>query len=112
MDEVRHHFGRKNFHIIAVTETWLKTELSDQFVALQGYSVVRNDRLGRLGRGAAVYYRFSCLSVRVLVVSDSDPYTPKFLIAELLTTTNIKILLDLVYRPTKVGHLNIFECTF
>ena len=40
---------------IGITESWLKSYISDAQVNIPGYIVSRSDRSGRLGRGALLY---------------------------------------------------------
>jgi len=42
-------------HIIALTETWLNSNISDAEVSLPGFTLFRRDRLVRKGGGVAVY---------------------------------------------------------
>lgn len=43
-------FGHDTFDLIALSETWLK-HVPDNFIQLQGYHIVRNDREGKEGGG-------------------------------------------------------------
>lgn len=45
---------QNKIHVIAVTETWLHTLVSNQQIHLPGYIILRNDRDGR-GGGVALY---------------------------------------------------------
>ena len=49
--------------IVCVNETWLDATVSDQEIALTGYSVTRRDRSGRVGGGVCIYWK-SCLPVK------------------------------------------------
>ena len=49
--------------IVCVNETWLDATVSDQEIALTGYSVTRRDRSGGVGGGVCIYWK-SCLPVK------------------------------------------------
>ena len=40
---------------MAICETWLNSEIRDSEVAIQGMTIYRTDRIGRLGGGTALY---------------------------------------------------------
>ena len=61
IDEFRDRFSianEKSYHIIAVTESWLKNHMLDSVVFLDGYFLLRNDRNylvgNRISRGGGV----------------------------------------------------------
>lgn len=37
LDEFRHFFGDSRFHVICMSETWLRAEITDALVSLPGY---------------------------------------------------------------------------
>jgi hypothetical protein len=43
-DEFRHFATTNHFHVIAISETWLKPNIVDANVAILGYSIFRSDR--------------------------------------------------------------------
>lgn len=43
-DEFKHHFCDSEFHIICMSETWLRPGVTDDMVKLPGYSLFRCDR--------------------------------------------------------------------
>lgn len=47
IDEFRHYFLVEKYHIICLSETWLKPEIPDEMVSLQDYSLHRIDRVGK-----------------------------------------------------------------
>ena len=51
-------------HIIALTETWLDSNISDAEVSLPGFTLFRRDRLARKGGGVAVFVSESINAVR------------------------------------------------
>jgi len=111
LDDFRIYFSKNHFHVICISESWLLPSISDDYVALPGYKIVRCDRTGsKRGGGVALFVSFS-LRVKVLATSGGDYCgKPEFLIAEIQSGTN-KLLLATVYRPPKTGFLNEFENT-
>ena len=49
LDEFRLFFTMSNYHIICLSETWLKPAIPDHQVTLDGYQLYRCDRTGRIG---------------------------------------------------------------
>lgn len=111
LDEFREFFINSQFQLIAVSETWFKPSMSDDLVSLDGYDLLRHDRLGRSGGGVAIYFR-KHLSARVLSISENLDDVPEFPIVEVDITNASKILIAVVYRPPKIGHLDQFEDSF
>ena len=55
--EVEEFLLRNNVDIGFITETWLKDEISDSVVEIQGYKIVRGDRLTHQHGGVCVYIK-------------------------------------------------------
>lgn len=49
IDEFRLFFKNRHFHIICVSETWLKPGVPDEMVKLGGYALIRADKVGKPG---------------------------------------------------------------
>ena len=60
LDYVRYLFEFSENDVIAVTETWFKNGVPDIYFDLQDYTIFRNDRMGRVGGGVAVYVKKTC----------------------------------------------------
>jgi hypothetical protein len=88
--------------IIVVSETFLKGNILDSAVALDGYKLFRNDREGASCGGVAVY-ALEKLSPKLIMKSENI-YTgapkPEYVFLQ-LSWSNVKILLSCVYRPPK-----------
>ncbi|XP_068993484.1 uncharacterized protein [Neodiprion pinetum] len=112
IDEFRGYFSSKQYHIIAVSESWLKPHIADQAVHLPDYNILRCDRTGIGGGGVALYVHRS-LKAKVLVCS-SSAYSarPEFLIAEISSACRSKLAFSVVYRPPKIGYMSDFEEAF
>jgi hypothetical protein len=107
-DDFNEIFSSVDFDVIGISETWLKPSLDSFTYALPGYSLFRNDRIGKAGGGVAVYVRSSLSSK--LLLSSPPPYSnsPEFLFVEILTEGG-KVLVGIVYRPPNAGRLCILE---
>lgn len=108
-DEFCHYFSNSKYHVICLSETRLKPEISDNMIRVPGYSPVRNDRVGRQGGGVAFYVHNS-IGVAVLKQSSMDAHhrKPEFLIAEIIFNNTSNLLLAVVYRPPNCGYLSEF----
>lgn len=99
-------FKDNHYDVVAVTETFLKPEISSQPLMLDEYDFVRHDRLNKEGGGVAVYFKksFNCK----VIASSQASYCrkPEFLIIEL--SFGWKLLLCVVYRPPKLGFISEF----
>jgi len=51
--------GSREHHVIVVciSETFLKPDLRDDLVFIEGYKIIRNDRTGKGAGGVAMYIR-------------------------------------------------------
>lgn len=104
-DEFRNFFVNSDFHVIAVSETWLKSNISDDVVLLEDFNILRYDRNGKRGGGVAAYCR-KYLCARILRASyDFYCNKPEYLLVEIAAPSATAILVGVVYRPPKVDHL-------
>ena len=44
-------------HIIGITESWAKNDITDAELGLEGYAMFRKDRMGRRGGGVLLYIK-------------------------------------------------------
>lgn len=49
------HFMGSGAHVIAISESCLKSHIPSKNVKIDGYNLVRNDRRGCRGGGVAIY---------------------------------------------------------
>lgn len=100
-------------NIICISESWLSPDIPDDMVGLDDYVIFRNDRIGRMGGGVAMYVHRSFKSR--IVASSERQYSgkPEYLFVEVNSQSHPKILIAVVYRPPKAGYLSEFieECT-
>ncbi|XP_020605300.1 uncharacterized protein LOC110044121, partial [Orbicella faveolata] len=81
-------------HIIALTETWLNSNISDAEVSLPGFTLFRRDRLVRKGGGVAVFVSESINAVR-----RSDLEIDESVWIEIFLPKSKSILFGTFYRP-------------
>ena len=78
---------------IALTETWLKSYISDAQLYIPGYEVSRCDRDKRLGGGVLLY------SHQALAISEKESFDDGTCQVLLCKFDSIKLCLATVYRP-------------
>jgi exonuclease III len=99
----------EGFDIVAITETWLKPEITPDDVKLPGYNMIRRDRIGDAHGGVALYTREN-----IIVKERADLHIPDLeaIWAEILVE-NRKILICCMYRPPNAlaGYWNKVEAS-
>ena len=100
-------------HILAIGESWLKPNCSSEVLKVPGYNFVRVDRLGKKSSGIGIFIHDS---IKYKVLSQSaQPETyslrPEFLFV-LLRIGSLKLLLGVVYSPSKSGYWHEVEEAF
>ena len=111
-DEFCLFFSASNYHVICLSETWLKPMVPDHMVELHGYRLFRCDRTGKSGGGVA-FYLSNALNARILCQSEGEYCgKPEYLIAEICFDSNSKLVLAVVYRPPHCGYLEGFFNVF
>lgn len=99
-------FDSKDLHAILISESWLKPCLPSTSYALPGFNLIRNDRIGRVGGGVAIYLR-SYIPFSIVSKSPQPPPSnagEHFFIEILFSHT--KLLLGVYYCPSL--HINYF----
>ncbi|KAL6418567.1 hypothetical protein ACFW04_012004 [Cataglyphis niger] len=95
-----------------MSETWLRSAITDAMIRLPGYFLFRCDIVGRSGGGMA-FYLADHLRVSILCCSGkSVTGRPEFIMAEILFNDRSKLLLAVVYRSPNSGYLNKFFQSF
>jgi len=108
IDEFRNIFNGSLIDIICVSETWLVPELNNDLFSVNGYKLLRNDRITH-GGGVAIYVR-DCYKCKVVCKSNSNDVLEFLLISVEIEDTNI--LVGCVYRPYKNISLETFYDKF
>ena len=112
IDEFRESFtNREFFHVIAVTESWLKEHVLDAAVSLNDYYMLRHDRSFAKGGGICIYIHMS-LSAKCIAFSCDKRQYPEYMMVEIETGHFTKLLLCIVYRPPRIRHFNTFADAF
>ena len=57
IDEIRYVAENANLDCVCITESWLRSHIHDNVVALSGFNVVRKDRVDTIHGGVCVYIR-------------------------------------------------------
>ena len=87
-------------HIIGITESWAKTDISDAELGLTGYVMFRRDRIGRRGGGVIVYVKESIQAYEIKLESKAD-YDEAVWCK--LVSGNSKLTIGLVYRSPNIN---------
>lgn len=114
LDEFRLFFQNSGYHIVCMSETWLRPAISDDMVRLPGYTLFRCDRIGRAGGGVGFFLINSgAISATILESTGEDYYhKPEYMFAEISVDNASRLLLAIIYRPPHCGHLISFEERF
>ena len=88
-EKLKHH----SFPFVALTETWLKSYISDAQLRLPGYTVSRSDRDARIGGGVLLY---SHVNIPVSECTKFDDGTCEGIFCKFST---VKTCVAVAYRP-------------
>lgn len=72
MEEFRERVIVGHFDIIGITETWASQDILDTELTIDGYTLYRNDRLGRVGGGVALYIKETLQATLKSDLTNSD----------------------------------------
>ena len=106
MDEFRYTFKDSRATIISVSETWATSDISDSFLKLEGYKMIRHDRKRKRGGGLAIYVKDN-IGFSVLEKSEGQDNT-EYVIFELFLGY-MKILVMSLYNPPMTDCLTLLE---
>ena len=99
----------EDFDIVCVNETWLSAKVYNVEILHSGYTIVRNDRITRGGHGGVLLgvKTSTFKSVREIEYK----HELEVAVAEITTTSNIKMLICSCYRPpdAEKSWMNKFE---
>jgi len=94
-----------NIYIALITETWLKDDIPDCAVSIDGYSIIRSDRNYKKGGGVCAYYK------KETAVKNLNITCP-FQEIDLLGFTFLKLIFIVLYIPPNLSihiHSNLNE---
>lgn len=102
IDQIRYIMDKNIFDILAVNETRLDDSVTDNMIAVKGYSVVRNDR-NRRGGGVCVYLRNS---INFKLRTDLISQTLEAVCVEIRKPSSKPFAVIACYRlpNSKIGH--------
>jgi hypothetical protein len=108
IDEFRYIFGGQECDVILVSESWLKPNIPSKLVEIDGYDLLRNDRLLKNGGGVAAFVKSALSPSHKLSSDNTIAGRPEFMFFE-IKTFNVKMLISVCYRPPHIGFMNTFE---
>lgn len=85
----------RNVSAFVITESWLKGYISNKSIEIDGFNVVRNDRVGRRGGGVAIYLN---ANLKYKTIANSVKSDIEYLFIE-VCLDNEKLLIGGIYRP-------------
>ena len=92
---------RHKADIVAVSETWLNSEVEPTYGRIPGYTHwVRKDRIGRTGGGVAACFKND---LQTQEVSPNLPHLMEALFFRIVLQDNSGLLLCVLYRPPRQG---------
>jgi hypothetical protein len=98
IDEVRDLIEKLKADVLCITETWLHDKILDVDVSIDGFSLLRKDRIDKHGGGVAIYIRENIIyKVRQDITSSN---ATEMVWAEIITASSRpNILVSCIYRP-------------
>ena len=87
-------------YIITLTESHLSGGISDQEIAIDGWSSFRSDRLDRKGGGVVTYCREN------LIILDENTYSDSMSESLCLYICNLNMVMVTIYRPLNCNNLS------
>ena len=105
LSEIKIIAQRTRAAVIGISETWLDKSVTDAEIAIDGYSVLRNDR-NRQGGGVCVYIRHDFAFNPRQDLQDNHIRTIWF---DLLLPKSKPITIGICYRPEYIDFFHHFE---
>jgi exonuclease III len=102
-------YSDNSYHIICVTETWLKSNHPNRVVKLDGYKIYRSDRPVRRGGGSAIFIRDDLVKIckpKVLFKQTTIEYE---LFALQFLIGSISTVIVVTYIPKKGCSLDFLD---
>lgn len=101
--EFESSFSSTLIHAILISESWLKPSLPSSLYPLPGYTLIRNDRVGKRGGGVAIYLLAS-IPHKIILRSHSEfSGTSEHLFVE-IGFKGTRMILGVVYCPPSVDY--------
>ena len=83
----------KSYHVIALTETWLKPKIEDAQVSIPGFNIFRADRVIRERGGALLYIN------KNIPITKNEVYDDDICEAIFCTSPSTNTMISCVYKP-------------
>ncbi|XP_055628243.1 uncharacterized protein LOC129769796 [Toxorhynchites rutilus septentrionalis] len=102
IEELRLIVKISNVDILCVSETWLNENIDNSIISIDGYNIVRHDRVGLLGGGVLIYIKNGITCNLIMKSNNQFRVTnTEFITIEVLLE-NEKILLTALYNPPEI----------
>lgn len=101
--EFNYLFVNSGIEIIAVSETWFNESSTPSIPGYKEYTVNRTEMKG----GGVAIYLTNEFEGKILSTSNGKTSFPEFILMEVSGKTD-KFLVACVYRPPKIGHIDVF----
>ncbi|KAL7294840.1 hypothetical protein TKK_0011768 [Trichogramma kaykai] len=101
---------RRDLHLFAIGESWLKPRMHSGPFEVTGYTLFRHDRVGAGAGGVALYVRDG-LRCRCVAFSERPPIyrnRPEFMFVQVRVESS-SVLVCAVYNPPKAGYWSDLE---
>lgn len=102
IDEVRHKLLTTSMDIVCFTETWLTDNISSNMIDINGFDILRNDRIDKRGGGTCIYIKhriYYAVCLPNLSQSDVEIQSITLLGNDNSTQSFKPIVVILIYRP-------------
>ena len=90
-------------HIIGITESWANNDITDAELGLEGYAMVRKDRMGRRGGGVLLYIKDTIRAYEVQL--QEEAYCNEAIWCKLVTGHST-VTIGVVYRCPNITKQN------
>ena len=110
IDELRHVLQNANLDCVCITESWLRTHIHDNVVALKGFNIIRKDRVESEHGGVCVYVKDT---IKFTILDDLHDPSFEMLWIKLRPTRLPRgctsIVVGTLYHPPSASDLAIME---
>jgi len=104
IDELKVYIKDNKIDVVALTETWLNEDISNQEISIDDFDIIRKDRKdSNLTRGGGVmFYIKKGLKIRIL--TELNKFDVESLWCEILNEFNDKVVVGVVYRRPNLSN--------
>ena len=75
IDKLSCELNNYKVHIAIISETWLNEPIPDQLLEIEGYQILRKDRINQRGGGVCIYLKHNLKLIRWDKLENSDKET-------------------------------------